>query len=113
MSVTFFAADAQQATEGLEINMSNANAAFVLDALGFAEDVQAGDLCGELPAQDFLGRVLTAFGLAPVDEGVPAHRVEANFIECGRRPGYLQERLVQLQELAEVACGHKSVIAWG
>ncbi|HZA71475.1 MAG TPA: hypothetical protein VE476_01035, partial [Propionibacteriaceae bacterium] len=97
MSVTFSALDTttdQWVADELSVNMANANAAVVLDALGFAEDVAAGDLCGGIPAQDFLGRVLTGFGLAPTDPGRPATEDigehGARFIDCGRAPGYVQ-----------------------
>jgi hypothetical protein len=121
MSVTFSGynpATEQFLAEDLDVNMANANARVVLDALGFAEDVAAGDLCGTVPAQDFLGRVLTGFGLAPTDPGRPVTENTgqhgARFIDCGRAPGYVQDRLVQLQELAEAAVGTPgAVISWG
>ena len=121
MSVTFSALNTttdQWVADELSVNMANANAAVVLDALGFAEDVAAGDLCGSVPAQDFLGRVLTGFGLAPTDPGRPATEDigehGARFIDCGRAPGYVQDRLGQLQALAEAAVADPQVvITWG
>lgn len=116
MSVTFAAIDAttfEFAADIEDINMNNANAAFVLESLGFAEDVAAGDLCGTVPAQDFLGRVLAALALSPGDEGVPAHTVGSDrFIDCGRRPGYLQDRLAGLHELALAAQFRDLSVTW-
>ena len=76
MSVTFTAATrtfcaqfnadllvAGPEAEGLEINMSNSNAAVVCAALGI--DLDAEGWCGSLPAEDFLGRVLVALAIQP------------------------------------------------
>jgi hypothetical protein len=118
MSVTFFVAAADshlpnpEGFEALEINMSNANARFVLDALGCESQI---DLCGEEDAEAFLGRVLMALAVAPSDEGVPAHVLDdehLNFIECGRHEGYLQDRLQELHILAQTAADAHAYVAW-
>ncbi|MFD9047753.1 hypothetical protein, partial [Streptomyces zaomyceticus] len=91
MSVTFFAG-----FEGESVNMANANAARVLDVLGFDE------LCGEVGARDFLGRVLMALALEPEDAGRPSS-VEGRVVDCGRPVGYVQARLEELRVLGEEA----------
>ena len=71
--------------------------------------------------------MLTALAISPEDAGVPAHRLVpgestifgpvaefgATFIDCGRREGYLQERLVQLEEVATAALRAGKKVSWG
>jgi hypothetical protein len=100
--------------EELEINMSNSNAAVVCAALGI--DLDAEGWCGSLPAEDFLGRVLVALAIQPSDEGIPVHELPTGgvrWVECGRRPGYIQERLGQLHELAQWAVAHGAEVDFG
>jgi hypothetical protein len=106
-----------------EVNVSNSNARLLLEALG----LPFVDGCGSLGADDFLGRVLTALAVAPQDAGVPAHRLVpgestifgpvveggATFIDCGRSEGYLQERLLQLEEVATAALLAGREVSWG
>lgn len=108
--------------EDLEVNMSNSNAHRVCQALGIELDP---DWCGNSDAEVFLGRVLLALALSPADEGIPAHEIpfgvpgrpawtgQARFIECGHAPGYLQDRLAQLRELADWAVANQAVVMWG
>ena len=126
MSVTFTAASrtfsvefnadvirSLPAAEELSVNMSNSNAAHVCDALGI--DLAEWGWCGSLGAEDFLGRVLMALAVLPVDAGVPAHEVPgpgARVVECGRSEGYAQERLGQLRELADWAVAHQAEISF-
>ncbi|WP_206663661.1 hypothetical protein [Prescottella subtropica] len=93
-----------------EVNMSNTNAVMLLDLLGL--DTEG---FGDCPADDFLGRVLVASALSPADEGVPAHAVGGNprMIDCGRRPGYIQERLGDLHRLAAWAVENGRTVQWG
>ena len=100
--------------EDLEINVSSANAVVLCDALGI--NLAEEGWCGSLPAEDFLGRVLVALAVQPSDEGIPTHEVPTGgvrWIECGRRPGYIQDRLAQLHELAEWAVAHGAVVDFG
>ncbi|MFJ6354803.1 hypothetical protein ACIQKB_35770 [Streptomyces sp. NPDC092046] len=101
MSVTFFADAVSE-----EVNMANANAARVLGVLGY------GELAGDAEAEDFLGRVLVALALTPEDAGRPA-TAEGRFVDCGRREGYVQERLEELRELAEDARARRLTVYWG
>lgn len=113
MSVTFYGyiAETETIIESGDVNMANANAAFVLDSLGLPTD----DLSGGLPADDFLGRVLMALAVAPQDEGVPAYDDTRpggpQWTECGRREGYLQDQLEALRELTE-QCPPGAEVAW-
>ena len=106
MSITF----APSADGGPSVNMANGNAAQVLDLLGLAEECY-----GELPAEDILGRVLVAQGLLGVatddEQGRPEVR-DGNWIECGRRPGYLAEKLAELHEIATWARERHAVVWW-
>jgi hypothetical protein len=108
---------------GPEVNVSNRNAADILEALGLPFE----DGSGSLPADQFLGRVLTALAVAPQDPGVPMHELVpgestifgpvsefgARFIDCGRREGYLQERLLQLEEVATHSMLEGREVSWG
>jgi hypothetical protein len=102
------------------LNMTNLNAAHLLRALGLLPELGADavlhehepvsrlaggnafGLAGECDALDLLGRIDLALALSPVDEGTPWHPVTpgGNFLDCGRRPGYLQDRLHVLRAIA-------------
>ena len=112
--------------EELEVNMSNSNAATVAATLGI--DLDAEGWCGSVPAEDFLGRVLVALAVSPADEGMPSFQLAPGdsagvfgtvreggpvFIQGARRPGYLQERLAQLHELALWAVEHGAEVTFG
>uniref|UniRef100_UPI003F491EF9 hypothetical protein n=1 Tax=Pseudonocardia sp. CA-138482 TaxID=3240023 RepID=UPI003F491EF9 len=117
MSVTFYLvnqvgegeyANADYDRDALDVNMASTNARFVLEALGLTGE----DMSGQLPADDMSGRVLVALGVAPEDEGVPAHALTPRVWDFGRRPGYLQDHLAQLAELARAARAHGYHVAW-
>lgn len=129
MSVTFSAAtrafrpefnaevimDVPEAEE-LSVNMSSSNAAHVCASLGL--DLEDLGWCGSLAAEDFLGRVLVALAVLPVDAGMPRHELPrepgtVRWIECGRPEGYAQDRLGQLRELADWAIAHGAEISFG
>ncbi len=94
-----------------ELNINGGNAAELFNLLGLEFD---GDF-GETPAEDFLGRVLLAQALLDVTtddgHGRPGH-TEGRWTTCGRRPGYLADRLTQLHQLATWAHEHDAVVAW-
>lgn len=104
MSITFTPESA-----GPNVNMANGNAAEVLDLLGYPTDEPEG----EATAEDFLGRVLLALALLDVstddEHGRPTVH-DGRWVEVGRRPGYLAERLHQLHEIATAAQG--GTVAW-
>lgn len=102
-----------EANAAPEINVSNSNAAELLDVLGIAVGEDFSDRCaGSLPGEDFLGRVLIALAVAPADAGVPAVR-DGNVISCGRSEGYVQDRLGSLREVAEHAAARGLLVVWG
>lgn len=107
MSITI----APDAPVGPTLNMANGNAAQVFDLLGLTYD---GDI-GETTAEDLLGRVLLAQALLNVtvddEDGRPEVR-DGNWIECGRRPGYLADKLALLREIATWAHEHHVAIWW-
>lgn len=97
------------------VNISNINAVGILDLLGYAEDGEV-DLCGSCGPDEFEGRVLTALALAPADAGVPSYETVggrgATVVECGRRPGYHQDILERLHELADWARTRQRTVCW-
>ncbi len=97
---------------GPDLNVSNANAKLLLDVLGYAADIEAGEYSGVADSEEFLGRILTALAVAPADAGAPWHRTTPRFIECGRRPGYLQEKLHALHEIALWCRDNRRRIQW-
>lgn len=103
MSVDFWHPDLAES-----INVSNSNAAAVLTYLGLpfeiAGDLDARDLLTRCALARHAGRGLDLNGGVdpdhPVDDGgLTPVRLE-NFLDCGRRPGYLADRLEQLERLA-------------
>lgn len=112
--------------EEIGVNMSNSNAHRVAQTLGIDLDP---DWCGDMAAEDFLGRVLMALAISPADEGMPSHTLQPGddagvlfgtvreggptIIAGARRPGYLQERLAELHELALWAVANDAVVMWG
>ncbi|MFH8294985.1 hypothetical protein [Streptomyces sp. NPDC018059] len=69
------------------------------------------DTQGELAADDFRGRVLTALGLAPGDPGRPDVQLGRTML-FGRSAGYLQRRLRELYVLADWCAAHGRDVAW-
>jgi hypothetical protein len=71
----------------------------------------AGD-AGQIPAEDFLGRVLVALALTPEDAGVDGYWSGRTHMG-GRRAGYLQRRLVELHDLARWCADRGRDVVWG
>lgn len=95
------------------VNMCNRNACFVAAALGILP--VDGELWGSTSPADFLGRVMLAQAVSPADEGVPGYAhpgTGGRFIEGDRPSGYLQDRLVQLRDLADWAIAHGRDSIW-
>ena len=110
MSVTF-TADVVEHPSAPVVNVNVSNAVRLLGVLGYpAEDA----LGGEVSAGEFLGRVLLALAVEPDDAGMPGCEApdHGRFIECGRLPGYLQDRLRDLHELAEWCQERSSTVTW-
>jgi len=119
MSVSFYVMGDDDPTDEYvlishhEVNMSNSNAYRVASTLGI--DLEEGGWAGEMDARDFLGRVLLALAVEPQDSGIPAHEVPTGgprWIDCGRREGYVQERLTNLHDLAQHAIKDGKPVLW-
>ncbi|MBV7255155.1 hypothetical protein KQH21_30925 [Streptomyces sp. IpFD-1.1] len=117
------------------INVSNTNAVVILEALGLPTQSEAADhhdlepfpaevpdngviipiavvdAYGELIAEEFLGRVLTALALAPEDAGVPDIQFGRTYLG-GRPTEYLQQRLHDLHELASWCATNERRVVW-
>lgn len=107
--------DAVMTFDAPEVNVSNMNAKLLLDALGLG-DQDMWDMPA-LSAEDFRDRVIVAMSLSLVDEGMPAYAStapgRATVIECGRRPGYLQDQLGRLLEVADSAAARNRAVLIG
>lgn len=112
---------ASEMTGAPKVNVANDNAILLLRAMGFltdestAEDLWTGPC--SCPAEDFLGRALTADALSPADEGVPVCDATQpggpRWTEWGRRPGYLHACLAELRGLAEFCRVRGRLVTWG
>ncbi len=102
MSVTFSARGYRSAANDTEawINLANANAADLLEWLGYPRE----PLYGSLDARELAARCRRRLWpeARNVDPALPSH-VEGRFIFCGRRPAYLRERTAELLAIAERA----------
>lgn len=66
---------------------------------------------GQLPAPEFLGRVLLALVLTPYDEGLPGYWAGRHY--TGARPsGHLQQRLRELHDLAIWCAAQGRNVVW-
>jgi hypothetical protein len=70
------------------------------------------DAYGQLPAEQFLGRVLIALALTPEDAGTDGHEQGRTYYG-GRPAGYLQRRLLELHHLAVWCAAHGRDVVWG
>jgi hypothetical protein len=105
------------------VNVANAKAGLLLEALGLPVDPDGG----QCDAEDFHARVLLALALAPADAGMPSRVLlpgetagpflvadgGPTFIDGGRRPGWLQDHLTMLIEVAEIARLTGQPVSWG
>lgn len=95
----------------VQVNMSNANAALVIERLGLPFDY-----AGSIAAEDLLARAMLG-NIGRDDSGV-GEAVErgaggATMVDCGVRPGYFADRLGALADLAAFAIERGWGIAWG
>ena len=100
----------------LDINVSNGNACDILVALGLSPREQGG----ELRIDEFINRCrnwLRANIGKPgreIEPSVDAEPGRATFIDCGRREGYLNEKLHALAVMAERGREQgATLISWG
>jgi hypothetical protein len=96
-----------------EVNVSNVNAIAIFDILGISVGESFSERCsGVMNAEAFLGRVLMADAVQPVDAGVPVI-AEGNMVHFGREEGYLNNAVASLREVAEYAQAHNLEVCWG
>jgi hypothetical protein len=95
----------------LSLNISNANAAQILDRLGIEFDH-----CGAFDPADLFGRAAVG-NIGRDDSGVAASVIGGNgrvaLIECGLPAGYFEDRLGALTRLAQYAIEHGTLVSWG
>jgi hypothetical protein len=93
----------------LSMNLANANAYDLMSFLGLE-----ADYAGTVSADAVLGAALVAEAVAPRDPGHEGGADPRNprMIECGRRPGYLNDRTAQIRALAEAAKAHGASVSW-
>jgi len=93
------------------VNVSNTNAAQILDRLGI--EFYA---CGVIDPADLFGRAVVG-NIGRDDDGTPAFVDErpgrVTEIDCGLRAGYFDDRLGSIAELASLALERGMVVAWG
>lgn len=101
-----------------DVQASNANARTLLNALGYGTDDSDRDpfacteeLSGSEDADSFLGRVLLALAVLPEDAGLPVVTT-GRVHDCGRAPGYVQEKLNGLRTLAQWCQEHGRAVSW-
>lgn len=105
MSITF-----HTPLGGPELNVANGNAVDLFELLGLPVEEW-----GEAPAEDLLGRLLIAQALLDVasdDEHGRPDVTDGRHTFCGRRPGYLADRLAELQKIATWAHQHHVPVVW-
>jgi hypothetical protein len=113
----------QDVTAVPRLNVSSANGAALLEVLGLrpadADVIDGLFYCvedGMLDATDFLGRVLMAMVVAPSDAGAPWHDDSRpggpRVTQCGRREGYVDEKLIELEVIAKWARDHGRKVQW-
>lgn len=106
------------------MNLANGNAASVLGALNLVspgcamarDPFGTDELAGFADAEQVLGAALTYLAVEPEDAGLASHLVNPEgpmeVIDCGRRPGYLQEKLRTVAEIATWARDHGRRFEW-
>jgi hypothetical protein len=118
MSVTFYISGKDdsltQLQHGCALNVNNVNACELIEALGL-DVVSPHDLIGEIRGRDLKARCLKALA-GPRDDSA-IEQIESvgakgsRVIECGRRPGYVTEKLQAMLRLAEAA-GDLGIVVW-
>jgi len=98
------------------VNLSNSNAVDVLSAVGLPSGSQDGDLYGEVRGRDLVAKCDKALN-GGIDDGAIEATEDctpgrAKVVYCGRRKGYLSEKLNLLRELG-LRAGDIGVVTWG
>lgn len=102
------------AVEEPELQLSNSNALYLIDALNIYPDFPLEDkYCGSLPVDEFSALVENALSVLPYDTGLADLRVGRSFFG-GREEGYLQVKLINLRNLVAWAReNNRANIVWG
>jgi hypothetical protein len=105
------AAEAECLHCSTQLNVSNDNAHQILERLGIDFDH-----CGVIDPADLFGRAAVG-NIGRDDSGVTTIESKrpgrATIIECGVAPGYFEDRLGQIAELASIALERGLLVAWG
>lgn len=125
MSVTFVAATTTQhpewgaviapvrSADHLSVNVSNGNAALILERLGYPCSVD--ELWGEADGAELLGRVMVA-NVGRDDTGVAFTEDRgargAVLTDCGVRPGYFDDVMGKLAALGTHAADNGWMVSW-
>lgn len=97
MSTTFFAPDAQAATEHLSFNLSESNAGELVVFVGLdtiPQIVERGMVAGEASGAEIKAAIMSALAA------------------CVPPTAYLAMRLYELHDLAEAAETHGATVSW-
>ncbi|WP_052362783.1 hypothetical protein [Gordonia alkanivorans] len=93
------------------VTLANTNARGLLDRLGLP-----GDDSGSVDSTDLIGRILLAQALCGPDEGVPSsvapRKSGPTLVEGGRLPGYYDDVLTRLVNVATWAMTHARPVTW-
>lgn len=110
-----FAAEAACGCKRFDVNISSANARSILERLGYEYDPEDG-ICGSATPDEIIGRALLA-NIGRDDSGIRSAVVSdgpgATMIDCGLRPGYYDERMTAILDLAHEAQRREVLVGWG
>ncbi|MEW2434232.1 hypothetical protein AB0952_08625 [Streptomyces caniferus] len=93
-----------------DVNVHGGTARFLLPLLGLPAADGTDEVCGDLPAGDFVGRVLVALALAPQGTGPGAMRAGSASVDCV--PGHLRARLHDLLRVGQWCVAHDRRVVW-
>jgi hypothetical protein len=116
MGITFGAIDEDglplpHTDEWHQPNCAVGNQALVLRVLGYVPD-PGGDDYGNCTAGDFYARVILALAVLDDDHELQPSTVGGNWHDCGRRQGYLIDKLHELREHAMWCAAHDVRVQW-
>ena len=94
---------------GVKVNFSNTNVLDIYRLLGLEP---TEDLCGSMPAADFIARIQIAQALN-IESGARSTVVVGNAVYCGRSEDYYERALSNLLDVAEAARRLNVDVFWG
>lgn len=107
---------ARRAANGPELNVHNQGAGALLRLLHLTG--YDNELSGEIDAAALIARIRAVGRVRPVDPGTPTVEGggpgtgQCHWVEVGRRPGYLNDRLGDLLQVAEHAQTLGRTVSW-